>query len=152
MKIKTFVFLFISQLSCSDSESTIETKFDKELTKELKSDTAQIDAPNQNMTIKEKQENYWFDQDFEGIEFIDAGISQPEIFIENSLRNHPELIPLDAVLGGTMMFGNIDLLSKNWIIAEFDDGHVYGRAIYKYRLEQDTIVKFKLLDWIGPTD
>jgi hypothetical protein len=152
MKTKTFAFLIISQLSCSDSEPTIETKFDKELTKELKSDTTQIDASNQNTTIKEKQENYWFDQDFEGIEFIDAGISQPEFFIENSLRNQPELIPLDAVLGGTMMFGNIDLLSKKWIIAEFDDGHVYGRAIYKYRLEKDTIIKFKLLDWIGPTD
>jgi len=59
------------------------------------------------------------------------------------------LIPLQAVLGGTMTFGNIQFLSKEWLIADFDDGHVQGRAIYKYKLNKKGQLEFELLNSIG---
>ena len=48
-----------------------------------------------------------------------------------------------------MTFGNIQLLSKEWLIADFDDGHVQGRAIYKYKLNKKGQLEFELLNSIG---
>ena len=92
--------------------------------------------------------NYWFDKDFDGASLVKKGIKNPEQFVETSLRNNLELIPIDAVLGGTMHFGKIQLLGKNWIIAEYDDGHILGRSIYKFELKSNNELEFKVLDSI----
>lgn len=92
-------------------------------------------------------ENYWFDKEFDGREFIERGIRNPENYIKNALLEKPELIPQEAILGGTMRFWNAQLLGDKWIIADFEDGHISGRAIYKYELLPDKKVKFKLITW-----
>ena len=35
---------------------------------------------------------------------------------------------------GKMTFDNIQILGEEWIIADYSDGHVQGRAIYSYKL------------------
>ena len=108
------------------------------------------DSLSKILTKDEPQLNYWFDAEYDGEKFIESGITNPTEFIENNLRKRTELIPLKAVLGGTMQFRNIQLLSSEWLIANFDDGHVQGRAIYKYKLNENGQLEFELLDSIGP--
>ena len=81
-----------------------------------------------------KDANYW----------LDSTKNNPSKIIEN-IQKKPELIPLSAILGGTMNFGKIQVLSNEWIIAEFDDGHIMGRAIYEYRIENNGTINFKLI-------
>ncbi|WP_298545660.1 hypothetical protein [uncultured Aquimarina sp.] len=94
--------------------------------------------------------NYWFDEKYDGKELVEIGIANPAEFIEKSLREKTELIPLKATLGGTMHFGKIQLLSSKWLIAEFDDGHIQGKAIYLYKLNKNGQLEFELLNSIGP--
>jgi hypothetical protein len=94
--------------------------------------------------------NYWFDAEYDGDKLLKIGISNPAEFIENNLREKAELIPLKAVLGGKMSFGNIQILSSEWLIANFEDGHIQGRAIYKYKLNKNNELEFELLSAVGP--
>mgnify|MGYP002356525675 FL=1 len=129
------------------------------LTEEINSLKIEIDSlknenlmiTGQNDSLRDRVEsisNYWFDKDTEGASLVKKGIENPEQFVETSLRNNLELIPLDAVLGGTMRFGKMQLLGKNWIIAEYDDGHILGRSIFKFELNSDNELEFKELDSI----
>jgi hypothetical protein len=96
----------------------------------------------------ELTENYWFDRDFDGSELIKKGIKNPEQYIENNLRNNQELIPLDGILGGVMHFSKIQVISKNWIIAEYDDGHIVGKSLFKFEFKDSNKLEFKILDSI----
>jgi outer membrane murein-binding lipoprotein Lpp len=96
----------------------------------------------------ESNPNYWFNKDIDGASLVKKGIKNPEQFVKTSLRNNLELIPIDAVLGGTMRFGKMQLLSKSWIIAEYDDGHILGRSIFKFELNSNNELEFKELDSI----
>lgn len=106
----------------------------------------QMDSLNKESDEVRLSENYWFDDQNEGADFVNQGIKNPEKSIENALREKPELIPLEPVLGGNMRFGNIQILSDKWVIAEFDDGHVTGRSIYRYKLNTNKTFEFELLD------
>lgn len=100
---------------------------------------------------KERREsNYWFNADYDGGALIESGISNPAEFIEKEFRKRTELIPSKAVLGGTMHFGTIQLLSREWLIADFNDGHIQGRAIYSYKLNEKGQLEFELLNAIEP--
>ncbi|MEM6684409.1 MAG: hypothetical protein AAF617_01335 [Bacteroidota bacterium] len=101
------------------------------------------------MTEKKPAPNYWYDDEYEGLELMESGITNPTKFIEESLRKNTELIPLEAVLGGTMVFENIQILGKEWLIASFEDGHIQGRAIYKFTLTEKGELKFQVLHSTG---
>lgn len=73
-------------------------------------------------------------------------IEDPETFITENLRQRPELIPLDAVLGGTMAFRKVEVLSEKWVMAIYDDGHIQGQAIFQYRLLPDKKIEYELLE------
>lgn len=96
------------------------------------------------------QSNYWYDDLYDGRALLKKGIAEPAEFIEKSLREKPELIPLKAVLGGTMHFGKIQPLGSKWVIVYYDDGHIEGRAIYKYKLNKKGELEFELLDSFEP--
>ena len=132
--ISTF-FLF----NCSPKENKIEQN-NKE--KELK---LIVDSLQKEITNNSEIGNYWFNPKYNGEKFLNMGIENPEKFIVESLVSKPELIPLKAVLGGTMRFGNIQLLGEKWLIAEYDDGHVYGKSIYEYTIYEKGIIDFKLI-------
>ncbi len=104
---------------------------------------------NQVESLKEEI-NYWFDNNYDANSFINYGIENPKEFIINSFRKKTELIPLKAVLGGTMSFGNIELLSREWLISDYSDGHIEGRAIFQYKLNKNGELEFRLIKSITP--
>lgn len=93
--------------------------------------------------------NYWYDIEFDGIELIEKGINNPVEFIESSLREKPELIPTITGSEGKMRFDNIQILGKEWLIADFDDGKIQGRAIYQYKLNDENELEFKIVNING---
>lgn len=69
-------------------------------------------------------------------EYFDT-IPEPEKFILNDLQENPNLIPEDAVLGGTMRFTNVTFINGELLVAEFEDGHIMGKAVYTYRMDRN---------------
>ena len=69
-------------------------------------------------------------------------IDDPKEFISKSLKEKPELIPLEPVVGGTMKFRNVKVLTNDWVLGIYDDGHIEGKSIYQYRLQPDGKLKF----------
>ncbi len=149
-----FLMVFLT-LSCKQSNNetevldaknrSLKTTIDS-LNSTTDSLTATIDSlmvvPNTN----NNENNYWYITNYDGEDAIKRGIKNPEEFIETSLKNKPELIPLKAVLGGTMRFGNVQLLSDKWLIADFNDGHIEGKGLFKYTFKNDGSLEFKLIE------
>lgn len=106
----------------------------------------QIDSLNTALQEAQSIQDYWFYPENEGAVFSEKGIKNPKKAIEDALRGKPELIPMEAVLGGTMRFGNIEILSDKWVIADYDDGHVTGKSIYRYQLTNNKTFTFELMD------
>lgn len=72
-------------------------------------------------------------------------MANPREFITSALKKHPEMIPLKAVAGGTMDFREVQVISEDWVLATYDDGHIQGRAIYEYTLQNDGSMDFELV-------
>lgn len=145
-KIK--LILILTLISCAESNTNrIESLESENQLLKSKSDSL-IEILNK----KETKTNYWFDSGFDKRKFTKLGIKNPTKFIEKSLRENPELIPLNAVLGGNMNFGKIQILGNKWLIADFDDGHIYGRAIYKYILNEKGELEFEIIEYLDPLD
>ena len=129
--IRTILILFLLSLSgCNNKSETFEAE-----NKNLKAE---------NDSLKNKIENdksYWFTNQSE---------VQKNVSVEDSLRKKIELIPLQATLGGKMEFGKIELISENWIIADYSDGHVEGSSIWKYKVTEKGEVEFILLNSVEP--
>ncbi len=140
------IILSSAIIGCVDSERTDSLSKEIELL-EIENDSLKKITTSCYMHLdslklfKNSIENYWFDIDLDGNQ-----IDKPEEFIESSLRARLEMIPIEGDLGGTMSFGKIQILGKNWIIAEYCDGHFCGRSIYKYRLNEDNLIEFEILD------
>lgn len=77
----------------------------------------------------------YFGKEFDSIE-------DPKEFIKNSLKEHPEQIPLKPVVGGTMAFREVKVLTNDWVLGIYDDGHIEGKSIYQYRLQPNGRLKF----------
>ncbi len=69
-------------------------------------------------------------------------IENPEEYIAKALEKHSDKIPMDPVLGGTMEFRKVQVLTEDWLLAVYDDGHVQGKSIFKYQLQPDGSLKF----------
>ena len=66
-------------------------------------------------------------------------------FVAESLRKKPELIPLAPILGGAMHFGEINVISDDLLIADYEDGHIMGQTLYEYEVLKTGEVKFKAI-------
>jgi hypothetical protein len=66
--------------------------------------------------------------------------------ITMSLYEHPEIIGISAVLGGTMYFNRVYVLDEQYAYATFDDGHIDGGGLYKYVYENEEIKWSRILD------
>jgi hypothetical protein len=76
------------------------------------------------------------------------GLSDPVSQLPLDLMAHPELIPFEGVLGGTMGFftpEGITILSPSWVFARFDDGHVMGSCLLEYEISPDTTIHWRLI-------
>lgn len=87
----------------------------------------------------------WYYPETDSRKLLEMGIEDPATYIENALRDRTDLIPMDAVLGGTMHFNNIQVLGNKWLIADFEDGHVYGKAIFEYAITDNDKLNFKIV-------
>jgi hypothetical protein len=67
------------------------------------------------------------------------GLADPSRELRQSLEAHVDLIPYEAVLGGTMGFHQIVLLPNGFVFAEFDDGHIQGHMLLSYEVEDGKI-------------
>lgn len=149
MKALILFLIVFSILSCETQDQEPNSVVEK---LRAENDTLQHQIDSLNTALKEMRstENYWFANENEGATFTEKGIDNPKIAIEKALREKPELIPLEAVLGGTMRFGNIEILSDKWVIADYDDGHVTGKSFYRYKLSKNKTFAFELVDSKGP--
>jgi len=138
-------------LSCKDVSEQPENFPDKTVQLTLKNDSLEkeivlLKSVNDSLLkLGQSVENLWFDKDFNGIHLTHKGIKNPEEFVKNALRKRTDLIPFEAVLGGTMNYGKIQLLGNKWIIADYSDGHIQGRSIYEYRIDDKKALTFKIL-------
>ena len=150
---KTAILLMIGFLAfaCKNTDKQPENSSDKTEQLTFKNDSLAkeivgLKSLNDSlMKLSQTQKNFWFDKDFNGAHLTRKGITNPEEFVENALRKRNDLIPNDAVLGGTMNFGKIQLLGNKWIIADYSDGHIQGRSIYEYRMDDKKALTFKIL-------
>lgn len=151
----TLFLIVLLMFSCKQSGNQTEIFDAKNKNLELTVDSlkyvtdslnAKIDSHMASPNTDINKNNYWYMTSYDGENALKRGIENPEEFIETSLRNKPELIPMDAVLGGTMRFGNVQLLSDKWLIADFNDGHIEGKGLYKYTFKNDGSLEFKLLE------
>ena len=72
-------------------------------------------------------------------------LENPEEFIVNALMQDSTLIPDQAVLGGKMHFIDTEILNERFIWAEYEDGHINGKAIYEYELSEEGKPKFRFI-------
>lgn len=150
-KISILLIIGFLILSCKDAVEQPDILPDQTVQLTLKNDSLKkeiqlLKSLNDSLIkIGNEEKNYWFIPQYNGYNLTSKGITNPEEFVGNSLRKRTDLIPLEAVLGGTMIYGKIQLLGNKWLIADYSDGHIQGRAIYEYQLNDKTALSFKVL-------
>lgn len=77
--------------------------------------------------------------------FSRRGLKNPEKTLLNSLYQQQQLIPAEAVLGGQMKIWYAVLLSRNWALAYFEDGHKAGNMLVKYTVT-DGDIQWELIE------
>ena len=64
------------------------------------------------------------------------------------LKKRSELIPYKGIMGGTMGFysdNDIHVLTDQWVLAYFEDGHISGYMLLRYDTNEGTI-SWKVID------
>ena len=82
-------------------------------------------------------------------ELKEKGLADPVKDLRADLKRHPELIPHKGVLGGTMGFrfpDQIHVLSSQWVLAHFEDGHIGGQALLKFAVTDKGLISWKTVD------
>ncbi|MCC8359128.1 hypothetical protein LA313_04390 [Salinimicrobium sp. ASW11-47] len=131
------LFLVLSGCKNDDREMEVKTSKIDSLTQELNRQQELKDSLVNLREIDYSANDYSI---FFGKEFED--IDNPEEHIVNALKNKEDLIPLKAVLGGSMEFRKVQVISEDWVLAIYDDGHVQGKSIFEYELQEDGEVEF----------
>lgn len=150
-KISILLFAALLFLSCKNADKQPENSPNKTAVLTFKNDSLEKEIQHLKvlndslLKIENVAENLWFDKDFNGVQFTRQGIKNPEEFVANALRKRADLIPFEAVLGGTMDYGKVQLLGNKWVIADYSDGHIQGRSIYEYRIDDKKALTFKIL-------
>lgn len=82
-------------------------------------------------------------------ELKDKGLANPVSDLRADLKRHPELIPYKGSLGGTMGFhfpDKIHVLSSQWVLAYFEDGHNGGHVLLKFEVTDKSLISWKTAD------
>jgi len=77
--------------------------------------------------------------------FRERGLDDPLRDIPADLETRPDLIPDDPVLGGTMRFTRVALLTDRWVLAAYEDGHIQGHAIFEYAVGEEGEVRWTVV-------
>lgn len=139
LKCGILILFLFSSFSCAESDRQLQEIQDKadSLSRELKRQQKLSDSLQAVLEKESEVDDFriFYGKGYENIE-------APEEYIKNELQKHKEKIPLDPVLGGTMEFREIRIISEDWLLAIYDDGHVQGKTIFKYELLSDGEMKF----------
>ena len=139
LKIFVLSIIFSSLLGCQDNDREMEeteVMLDS-LSRELSEYKQKSDSLKGLLERGDLATGYpvYYGKAFDSIE-------NPEEYIAGQLKEHPEKIPMDAVLGGTMQFRQVQVLTEDWVLAVYDDGHVQGKSIFEYELQPDGDIEF----------
>jgi len=77
------------------------------------------------------------------------GLKNPVSDLVADLQKHPELIPHEGVLGGTMAFGfpeKIHVLTEHYVLAYFEDGHIGGWMVLEYSVAKGGKISWQVVD------
>lgn len=136
MRCIFWFFLVILLIGCNNNSENEELELQVEDLKTARDSLIRLNSQLENkMDSMNNETNFWFDNNTEGKHLLDSGLKDPGEFIISSLKQQPELIPADPVLGGRMRFTRVQLLGKDCLIAYYEDGHIAGRAIYSFVFE-----------------
>ncbi|MDG5814198.1 hypothetical protein QA601_03845 [Chitinispirillales bacterium ANBcel5] len=78
---------------------------------------------------------------------VKQGITDPNLLLSD-LKERPELIPYEGVLGGTMFFPSEEYMwfvSDYWVLAYFEDGHRAGYLFLEYEVSQGGDIFWKVV-------
>lgn len=75
-------------------------------------------------------------------------IAEPEEHLLENLRERKDLIPKDPVLGGTMRFTKVRFVDDELFVAEYEDGHIMGKAVYTYTVNNSGDLSFEIVGTI----
>jgi hypothetical protein len=139
-KMALWLLFFGAFSSCNNQNRELEAKNQKidSLSLELTQKRQLIDSLQNRTFIAEDKENIpvYFGKEFKDFQ-------DPKKHITEALKQQKDLIPLDPVLGGTMEFRQVQVITENWVLAIYDDGHVQGKSIFEYELKENNKVTFK---------
>ena len=135
MKKLLLLCLIILTVSCQDqdAENTQQTKIDS-----LESEIASLQRANDTLSDHLLTKSF-IAKDYP--EYFDT-IPEPEKYVLNDLQENSDLIPKDAVMGGTMRFTAVTFINGELLVAEFEDGHIMGKAVYTYRMTKNGDLKY----------
>lgn len=138
-KTTFLTLLFLAVLACKNEDRDTEQRTAEldSLSTELAKQQEINDSLQYLMEKSEMAAGYpiFFGRKFDTID-------NPEQYITSALKEQKEIIPLDAVLGGQMEFRQVQVLTEDWVLAIYDDGHVQGKTIFKYELQKDGEIRF----------
>lgn len=145
-KIAFFALLSLSVSGCRDDAENPEAVHSEMEMKSSMVDSLTMELQQQqklNDSLQQAVETNFYANDYSvffGKEYED--IDEPEAYISEALKKQKDLIPLKSVLGGNMEFRQVQVISEEWVLAIYDDGHVQGKSIFAYELQEDGEVKF----------
>ncbi|MGB3343694.1 MAG: hypothetical protein WBA61_07265 [Aequorivita sp.] len=148
MKIKIqllLALLFLALIGCDNNNEATDRLLIKVDSLQVQNDSLMEILNKGKIEPEASEPPQWYYPETDSRKLLELGIGDPEAYIENALRERIDLIPMDAVLGGTMRYSNIQLLGGKWLIADFEDGHVYGRAIFEYTIKDNDKLHFKII-------
>ena len=141
MKIWKFALFLILPLACGEPSEKKDLSYKVD---SLEQEIEELKAANDTLSDYVMQKAFvtksypaYFDS-----------ISQPEEHILQNLQKNPRLIPKDPVLGGTMHFTSVSFINDDLLLAEYEDGHVLGKAIYTYSIDRLGNLQFELVSAI----
>lgn len=74
------------------------------------------------------------------------GLKDPVMDLKSDLMSHPDLIPYEGTMGGTMRFpraASIILLPGGYAHARFEDGHMSGECIFSFDVKPGGAIEWK---------
>ncbi|NGX84000.1 hypothetical protein [Aequorivita sp. KMM 9714] len=144
-KIIVLPYLLLTLIACNNNRSSDTILHNRIDSLQIQNDSL-IEVLTAKKDVTENTDSpQWYYPETDSRKLLELGVEDPGKYIKQALRENKDLIPMDAVLGGTMHYNNIQLLGDKWIIADFEDGHVYGKAIFEYTLLEDDKLNFKII-------
>lgn len=141
------VIIYFSLQNLNDLEENLEN-----CREEVRQLEDQLDEQASIFEEKEADNGNWVSfrpfSDYDLRQLANKGISEPVTLLRDSLRERPDLIPVEGVLGGTMNFYDreaIHVLNDQWIFATFEDGHIMGQIILGYDFDENNRLDFEVL-------